>query len=509
MFLLKLKWWWQLLILGLLSLAIYAPIMGNSFVSDDYWVIRKVCKDGQLNIEGFFRPLSDITLYLNYLLTGLDPAGYYITNILLHAVDTLLLFHFCRLWKWTNDGKKQLQFAALAALLFLTYPFHNEPVVWILGRASLLASTFGMMALVIMVSNWKEAWKITGVATCFFIAMTGYESVMVLPGLVFTWLWTTRANFRRYLWWMTTLGLVLAAHFLLRIWASGSVAGEYGADRLKFDLPGVAAKILKALGRFIFPPLQNVQLITVLFLAGVAAMTLLFFRVGRRVRADKQATGYFISLLAFFGIACLIPFVFGVSTHTSESDRFLHFPSFFFCALVAFVLIVLYYPRPLLRWVTVIIVLYQLVCLQGSLANWRKASGAVKGLLSLVKQYSPAGKVYIVNLPGEIEGAYVFRAGFRDALLLNNLDTADVIVVNEAKREELRKWPGKIKQEATKQGLFIPPAVHLQREAIQPGMGEASGGLIHVPLPAKGTLLFWDKENWNVVQLPAGERNIN
>ncbi|MDF2189776.1 hypothetical protein [Paraflavitalea sp. CAU 1676] len=501
MVLLKLKWWWQLLILIFLSLVLYAPIISNSFLSDDFLVIRKVCMDGTLNINGFFRPLSDITLFLNYQITGLNPVSYYITNILLHALDTLLLFHFCRQWKWTVDKKKQIQFAALAALVFLTYPFHIEPVVWVLGRASLLASTFGMMALVIMVGKWKESWKLIGVAVCFFVAMTGYESVMVLPALVFIWLWFEKSGLRRYFMWMTVMGGVLVAHFLIRVLASGSVTGDYGAGMLNFSLPGLGAKIFKVLGRYIWPPLQNVQLITGLFIFSLLGFIVLFFLVWKRLKFEKTSVSYFLSLIAFFLVASLIPFLFGVSTHTSESDRFLHFPSFFLCALIAFVLIVFFYQKPWLRWVTVVIILYQLFYLQLSLVHWKKASGAVNELLSLTKQYSSEGKVYVINLPEEIEGAYVFRAGFQDALLLNRQDTASIVIVNQAKRDELRSWPGRIKPESTPGGLFIPPSVYFKKEPGSPLYNNRNNLRVRPFLSAKETILFWDREKWSVLQL--------
>src|SRR5690242_11342208 len=147
----KLPWYLQWLVTSVLALVVYWPILGNSFVADDHIVLKKVCIDKQLNVDGFFRPLSDITLYINYVINGLHPAGYYLWNILFHALDAVLLFHFCLRWRWTDNEHKQLLTAALGALLFLIYPFHTEPVVWILGRAALMGNTFAMLALVCMV----------------------------------------------------------------------------------------------------------------------------------------------------------------------------------------------------------------------------------------------------------------------------------------------------------------------------------------------------------------------
>src|SRR5688572_30055184 len=155
----RFNWLLQWLILSLLALLLYIPVIGNYFVNDDFVVLKKVCLEKELNTEGFFRPLSDISIYANYIFSGFNPLAYTITSIVIHAFNALLLFHFCLRWPFTEDIKLKRLFAGIAAVFFLTYPFHNEPVVWLLGRASLLASTFAFMALAIITGSWKEGWK--------------------------------------------------------------------------------------------------------------------------------------------------------------------------------------------------------------------------------------------------------------------------------------------------------------------------------------------------------------
>src|SRR5450631_1599475 len=127
----------QLVFFCFASLLLFFPGVNRTFASDDFLVMKRVGLDKVIFIKGFFRPLSDITLYFNYLLGGFDPAGYYLLNIFMHGVSSFLLFRFCLRWKWADDEKDQRKYAALAALLFLCYPFHNESIVWVLGRASL------------------------------------------------------------------------------------------------------------------------------------------------------------------------------------------------------------------------------------------------------------------------------------------------------------------------------------------------------------------------------------
>ncbi|NII27513.1 hypothetical protein HB364_20665 [Pseudoflavitalea sp. X16] len=491
----KSSWWLQWLIISMLALVLFAPIIGNSFVSDDFSVLKKVCIDRQLNINGFFRPLSDITLFINYLVGGFNPAGYYLTNILLHALDVLLLFHFCRRWQWTPDTHKQLLFAGIAALLFLTYPFHSEPVVWILGRACLLANTFGMLALVIMVSTWKEPYKIAGVAACYFVGMTGYESVMILPAMVFVWLLAGKAALRRHIIWMLTLGLTLSAHFIIRVKASGGVTGEYGASLLSTDPLKVLTGVVKTSGRFFLPPMEQGKLMTLLFIIVAGALLFLLFKLWKRIRADRQAVYFLLSQLAFFLLASLIPFLISVSTHTSENDRFLHLPSFFLCAIMAFVIVTFFYQKNALLWVVAGLTLYQVICLQLTLMNWRKASAAVVSILDRLKNREQGRNIYIINLPEETEGAYIFRVGFREALILRNIDTAGVIVINRAKRDTLVQWPGILQPGKVKQGIFIPPSTYIQQQA---DGGTTIGEMNRpgIPVPPNSVIIYWNKQEW-------------
>src|SRR5579871_3652800 len=93
------------------SLLLFLPILHNSFLSDDFAVMKRVGADKTIFIRGFFRPLSDVTLYLNYRIGGFNPKGYYLFNILLHGINSYLLFRFCLNWRWANDERKQYLFA--------------------------------------------------------------------------------------------------------------------------------------------------------------------------------------------------------------------------------------------------------------------------------------------------------------------------------------------------------------------------------------------------------------
>src|SRR6187431_1573881 len=83
-------------LLQVIALVIYLPILTNNFLADDYRVMNRVGLHGEMFVPGFFRPLSDISLYLDYMLAGMSPMIYYFTNIFFHACCSFMIFIFCR-----------------------------------------------------------------------------------------------------------------------------------------------------------------------------------------------------------------------------------------------------------------------------------------------------------------------------------------------------------------------------------------------------------------------------
>src|SRR4030095_11248280 len=80
-----------------------------------------------------YHPLTMLTLAWNYRVSQLNPPSYHITNMLIHLLNTLLVFYFIYLL----SGKKR-GVAAITSLLFGIHPMHVESVTWISERKDVL-----------------------------------------------------------------------------------------------------------------------------------------------------------------------------------------------------------------------------------------------------------------------------------------------------------------------------------------------------------------------------------
>ena len=69
-----------------------------------------------------YRPVCVASFRLNYMLHGLQPMGYHLVNVLLHAVVCYLYVQLCAL------VFTQVWPAFLAGLLFAVHPIHTEAV---------------------------------------------------------------------------------------------------------------------------------------------------------------------------------------------------------------------------------------------------------------------------------------------------------------------------------------------------------------------------------------------
>ena len=145
-----------LLILGALAVTSYLPALWGEFVWDDFLLTKLEAVSSWRGIwrlwfdpataylqrdavEGHYWPLLYTTFWVEHKLWGFNPLGYHVLNLLLHFVNTALL--------WRLLLHLRIPGAWFAAALFAAHPLHAESVAWVISRKDLLSALFYLCAV--------------------------------------------------------------------------------------------------------------------------------------------------------------------------------------------------------------------------------------------------------------------------------------------------------------------------------------------------------------------------
>ena len=107
---------------------------------------------GSIPDELLYIPVSYLSLLVEVCLFGLNPAVFHTTNILLHVVNSVLVFTIFNHWQ---DNRLS---SFLASLLFSVHPLQIEAVAWIMGRKDLLSTCFALLSMLL----YQKSLSITG-----------------------------------------------------------------------------------------------------------------------------------------------------------------------------------------------------------------------------------------------------------------------------------------------------------------------------------------------------------
>ncbi|MCD4729781.1 MAG: hypothetical protein K8R74_04210, partial [Bacteroidales bacterium] len=151
------KWSLWIACILILILLVYLPLHQNGFLiswDDNRYIIDNPhIKDLNLNsitqsftifYDGHYHPLTLISLAIDYHLYDLNPMGYHVTNLILHLINTFLVFWLVFLL----FEKKDRIIPLVTALLFGISTMHVESIAWASERKNLLYATFFLLSLI-------------------------------------------------------------------------------------------------------------------------------------------------------------------------------------------------------------------------------------------------------------------------------------------------------------------------------------------------------------------------
>jgi hypothetical protein len=173
---------WLGSLIAVLVILVYLPALRNGFIWDDdsYVTENPTLRDlsglrriwFEMGAVPQYYPMVHTTFWLEYHLWGLNPVGYHLINVLLHATAAILL--------WQVLQRSQIRGAWLAAVIFALHPIEVESVSWVTECKNVLSAVFYFAAA---------------------LAYLRFDALMEAGG----------SNRQRWCWYLGALLLLLAA----------------------------------------------------------------------------------------------------------------------------------------------------------------------------------------------------------------------------------------------------------------------------------------------------------
>jgi hypothetical protein len=108
-------------------------------------------------------PLTWVTYSLDYVFWGMNPFGYHLSSLLIHAANAVLFYFVSlRLLRLSvSSPNVSWQFpirlaAGFAALFFALHPLQVEAVAWAIGREMAVAGFFFLFDFALLPKGFRK-----------------------------------------------------------------------------------------------------------------------------------------------------------------------------------------------------------------------------------------------------------------------------------------------------------------------------------------------------------------
>ena len=327
--------------------AVYASALQHDFLlnfDDGNYVVRNDAVRGFTRDHlrdaftrfyvGNYAPVHIISYMADYTLWGLRPAGFLFTNVLLHALNGLLLYLFLE----RLSGRKLWGF--LAAFIFLFHPVQVESVAWVSQRKNLLAMSFFLAAFHSYLSYRKEGagqqkmlfYSISVAA--FVLSLLAKSAAVILPVVLLLFDLCYMKKEERTRWLADKIPYAIAA-VAVAVVAIISQSPASGGGRISFHggtplytaftMPTVFIRYLallfwpSRLSVLYFPPLKTgIDLSVLVSLFVLVLLAVLGWGLYRRKKELFFWFGLFF--IGFLPVSQIVPLA------TLMNDRYMYFP---------------------------------------------------------------------------------------------------------------------------------------------------------------------------------------
>jgi tetratricopeptide (TPR) repeat protein len=332
----------KVILIIILTVVVFFPALFAGFIWDDIAVYDNPVLqsiDGLWKIwiipyanfrEPHYWPIVYTVFWFECRLWANNPFGYHLINVLLHAVNVVLLWHLLQRMNFPGAG--------LTAIIFAVHPVHVESVAWIIECKDVLSAFFYLLSFQVYLNYQNQKSWINYLLSLFLFicALLSKSMTVSLPIAILIYLWWEKGTIKKNDF-LSLLPFIITAIILLSI---DIKLAQQDSALTSFTLTPLQRFIVAGkslwfyLGKLFWPtnlltiyPRWNLEhysiveyLYPILFL-----MLLLLLYIGKRYFGRGPFTALFYFFLTVAPVLGFIDFSF--MYHSFVADRFLYLPS--------------------------------------------------------------------------------------------------------------------------------------------------------------------------------------
>lgn len=410
----------------LLCAAAYHACPGAGFQSDDFHLVDRIDREGFFASWGgpdgdlFLRPGTVLSLMADRAVWGGREAGFHATNLLLHIVASLLVYSLARRIFGGAGLQAPDAAACLAACIFAVLPCHSETVCWISGRTDLLAAVLGIGATLLFMQG-----RIPAALLLWLAGVLCKESAATLPAAWALIPAPRPGKGRGGLAGRLALLALPAAYAAFRMLESPGILAGAGTSLLDGTGWSPLENLFRFTVRAFLPPLPSGLLPAMSgfppALAPAAAVPVLILTVMlfRRRRPAPALSRTILALCAGFLILLVPVLGMKVALFDTQSERLLYLPGIPLLLASILVLVSIAGEGRTAKAMLLAAVAGGFVSTLHLSAGWAGAGRLCGSLAADILEHGGGGDVVILNVPDNLNGAYVFRNGLNEAVRMS------------------------------------------------------------------------------------------
>jgi hypothetical protein len=339
-----------LLVLVILSTAMYAPFLGGGWLTDDFVHLQRLERSSFADVFaspdpfGFYRPIPHSSLLIDLIVSGRTPWAFRLTNVVLHTAV------ICAAYLMSTMLLGQGRGAFLATLAFVLTPkAHPVAVLWASARPELMAALLSLLCVMFWI-RWDRGegrrW-LAAACVSYLLALMSKETAAALPLLLLvTPTGSDNATSHR-LSAVGVMALLAAAVLIVRVQVGALV---FAATDAHYNLTTPVSRWIRNARNYFQRAIPSP--LALLFMVGIPMLL-----KAPRGSASWQS-GAAIRPLSIFAGAWFLVFILPVLPVAGRSELYLYLPGFGICLLVGAVLARLSQHTRARGWVATAVAVY-------------------------------------------------------------------------------------------------------------------------------------------------------